>query len=90
MYWGDYSSSLYEYKRSPTPQALNAHKATLEDIVNTSKDYGILPPPGISAELGKMYILNGDKARGINLINQEAADYPESRQLMTLLLKKVN
>ena len=90
LYWGAYSNTLYEYKKSPTPQALRYHKAELEGIIDTSKDYGILPPPGINAELGKIYILNGDKAKGIDLINQEATVYPESQQLMTLLLKKTN
>ncbi len=90
LYWGNYSESLYEYKKSPSPATLNSHKETLQDIIETSNNYGILPPPGVSAELGKIYIEAGDKNKGIEFINKEATDYPESRQLMALLLKKVN
>jgi hypothetical protein len=90
MYWGNYSQSLYEYKKSPTPANLHAYKYALQEIITTSKTYKILPPPGISAELGSLYLQEGKQAEGIALINQEAHDYPESRQLMALVLKRSN
>jgi hypothetical protein len=90
MYWGYYSKSLYEYKKSPTPANLKAHEEALLDIISTSKEFKILPPPGVSAELGSLYLKEGKHAQGVALINQEAHDYPESQQLMALVLKKAN
>ncbi len=35
-YWGNYSKSLYTYKKSPTEENLKAHKATLVKIIDES------------------------------------------------------
>jgi len=89
VYWGNYSDSLYELKKEPSAQTLSTHKQELEEIISKSETWKILPPPGVSAELGKLYLEAGDKEQAIQLIKQEAFNYPESQTLVALLLRSM-
>lgn len=89
VYWGDYSDTLYELKKEPSPETIANHKFELEEIISKSKAWHILPPPGICAELGKLYLENGDTSHARELMNQEALHYPESKVLIAMLLNNI-
>lgn len=90
FYWGNYSQSLYEYKKSPSPTSLETHRNTLLDIIatadNSKGQYKV--PPGIYAELGKIELDRGDKASAVKWFQQEAGHFPESASLMKTLIEK--
>lgn len=89
MYWGNYSNTLYDYKKEPSPETRARHASQLEHIIARSESYKIAPPPGVCAELGRLYVEMGQQANGIAMLNKEVELYPESQPLMTMVLKQV-
>lgn len=88
FYWGNYSRTLYEYQRSPGPATLEAHQNTLEDIIAKADSGQFKVPPGVYAELGKIYLDKGDKSTATKWFQQEANSFPESTLLMKTLIEK--
>lgn len=89
FYWGNYSRDLYSYRKDPSPATLARFKTTLEKIIkeadiNSSRRV----PPGVYAELGKIYLEEGDKEKALQLFEQEATHFPESSVLMSSLMEK--
>lgn len=89
VYWGQYSKTLYQLKSEPSEVTAAQHKAQLEEIVSKSQEWGIKPPPGICAELGKVYFERGQTDLAVEFMNKEAVSYPESSQLMTQIIQKI-
>ena len=89
VYWGNYSETLYEVKKEPSVATKLSHKSELENIISKSLNWKILPPPGAYAELGKIYLEEGDRDRAMANFNLEATSYPESKTLVALLLKNI-
>tara|TARA_R110001599_G_C12254758_1_gene659946 strand:- start:1517 stop:1870 length:354 start_codon:yes stop_codon:yes gene_type:complete len=90
VYWGDYSETLYDLKKEPSESTATAHVVELEEIIAKSDSWGILPPPGVCAELGKTYFEQGKKDLAIQFINKESEHYPESKHLMSQLIKNID
>ena len=89
FYWGNYSKSLYKYKKNPNPTTLNNHIQTLESIVKRCESNQTFKiPPGIYAELGEFYLSRGDKDEALVLFKREATEFPESSVLMKTLITK--
>ena len=89
-YWGDYSNSLYKYKKDFTPEMLEKHKTELLDIISKSGKKGLRVPPGINAELGYIFMLQGQNDQAIVYLKQEKVTYPESTKFIDDLLRNVN
>lgn len=83
LYWGDYSKTLYEYKKNPSKDTLAKHKNELMKIISKSKELNLRPPPGIQAELGMILTNENDEKSAMNHFNSEAETYPESRVIIT-------
>jgi hypothetical protein len=90
VYWGGYSETLYDLKKEPSEATASAHTAELEEIIAKSDSWRILPPPGVCAELGKTYFEQGKKDLARQLINKETEHYPESKALMSRLIKNID
>lgn|SRR5690606_32917389 len=88
FYWGNYSRTLYEYQKSPSPSTLEAHQNSLEDIIAKADGSRLKVPPGVYAELGKIYLDKGDSTTAVKWFQQEATSFPESAQLMKTLIEK--
>lgn len=89
LYWGNYSDSLYNYKKEPGDSTRKEHVQSLNDIVATSDKKGIRIPPGVLVELAIMEIESGSPEIANALLDRELALYPESKTLV-LELKKRN
>jgi len=87
-YWGDYSDTLYEYKKTPNDETLNAVIKSLDDIIQESKKRNTKVPPGVYAELGGLMIKQGNVEKGRQLFRQEADLYPESQTFMRKVLEE--
>ena len=90
LYWGDYSKTLYEYKKNPSTENLAKHKNELQRILNKSKELKLKAPPGIQAELGSIYMNENNKKEALAYFSSEAQTYPESKVLMTKLTEIIN
>ena len=85
FYWGNYSHTLYQYKKDPNKKTYDKHKNELSRIVKRSRELKLTPPPGVQAELGYLMFKEAKHDRALNLIKEESQSYPES----ILLMKKV-
>lgn len=90
LFWGNYSKTLYEYKKNPSPENLAKHKNELQTILSKSKEMRLRPPPGIQAELGAIYMNEKDQKTAMNYFSLEAETYPESKILITRLMDIVS
>lgn len=87
-YWGNYSSTLYDYRKNTSDATLLKHMQELENIVVKSKDNNKRVPPGLYGELGYFYLKTNKKKKAIEYFNLEKQLYPESSVLMNRLIQK--
>jgi len=90
LYWGKYSSTLYEVKKNPGESSIARHQTELHKIIDVSHRKRLKVPPGLSAELGNIYLKQGKKEKAIIYFNQETATYPESRHFVTTMINNIN
>jgi len=88
-YWGNYSDTLYKYKKNATPEMLDAHKTELLSIISKSEQKGLRVPPGVSAELGYILLLQGLNDQAIYYLEKEKSNYLESTQFIDDLLQNL-
>ncbi|MBC8321490.1 MAG: DUF4810 domain-containing protein [Bacteroidetes bacterium] len=89
-YWGNYSNTLYKYKKDATPEMLDKHKTELLDIISKSNEKGLRIPPGINAELGYIFLLQEQNDQAMVYLNKEKSTYPESTKFIDDLLNNLN
>lgn len=88
-YWGDYESTLYELKKSPSEEAEADHKAQLEKIISTAKAKNKLVPPGVYFELGMLEAKSGNNERSLELLTMEKSNFPEANTYVNTAIKKL-
>jgi len=81
-YWGDYSSSLYKYKKVPNEENLKTHKVVLVNIIEESNKMNLKVPPGVYCEYGYLLLKDGKKEEAMYYFDLEEKNYPESRQFL--------
>lgn len=84
-YWGDYSSTLYHSKKTPSDESVLKHQQALENIIEESKTRNLKVPPGVYAELGYIYLKQNKNQFAIQYFKLEKEIYPESALLMQRL-----
>jgi hypothetical protein len=77
--WGGYESSLYAYAKHPEQRP--QYKAALEQAVSRGRQSNRVAP-GLLAELGYLYLEDGDAAHAIPLFEEEMKLFPESRSFL--------
>ena len=77
-YWGNYSSTLYDFKKSPDEKTSAAHRKELLVIIEKSGEQKRNVPPGVYAECGYYLLKEGKEAEGMTYLDKETAAYPES------------
>lgn len=85
-YMGDYSSTLYAYRKNPTPEEQAKHAKALEEIIAESEKRNLRVPPGIFAELGYIHLKAGEMAEARKNFEAENRLYPESKVFTANLL----
>jgi hypothetical protein len=81
-YWGDYSKSLYKYKKVPNEENLKTHKVVLVNIIEESNKMNLKVPPGVCCEYGYLLLKEGKKEEAIYYFDLEEKNYPESKQFL--------
>lgn len=84
-YWGDYSETLYAYRKYPNEETLLKHKQMLESIIEESNKGNTRVPPGVYAELGYIYLKENNNKEAIKYFHLEEEIYPESKVFMQRL-----
>lgn len=85
-YWGSYSKTYYALLKSPNEETLRAHHATLEDIIEKSRQRDLQIPPGVQAELGYLLAKQENNKQAMALYQKELKLYPESSVFLKRLL----
>lgn len=88
LYWGNYSHTLYEFKKNPTPDTRSKHIAEINAIILKSQELNLRVPPGIYAELGMYTMEDGNESKANEYFNLELGTYPESKAMINQILKK--
>lgn len=86
-YWGNYSQTLYRYKKSPNEETLAAHKACLLSIIEESNKKNNKIPPGLCCEYGYILLKEGKTDQALYYFEMEEKNYPESKVFMDRLRK---
>ncbi|MCF7919004.1 MAG: DUF4810 domain-containing protein [Candidatus Cloacimonetes bacterium] len=81
-YWGYYSYSLYQYKKSPGEETLIKHKNNIEKIFRKTEAGKKQVPPGIYCEYGYYLIEEGKITEGLEYFDKEVRLYPESAKFI--------
>ncbi|MCU7493903.1 MAG: DUF4810 domain-containing protein [Ignavibacteria bacterium] len=85
-YWGDYSNTLYELKKSPDEKSMAAHTEMLKSIIENSKKLNKRVPPGVYCEYGYMLLKTNHQAEARQYFELEMQTYPESKVFIDRLL----
>lgn len=88
--WGDYSSSLYKWKKEPNESNLQSHKQVLVTIMEDSKQDGLRVPPGVYCEYGYLLLNEGNKDEALKYFDMEEQTYPESTIFIQRLKTQLN
>ena len=83
--WGSYDSALYAYSKKP--DQIGRYKSALIDAIARGRASNRLAP-GLQAELGYCYLLEGNKSAAVAQFKAEMADFPESRAFLTKIVEK--
>jgi hypothetical protein len=86
-YWGNYSGTLYKYKKAPSDETLNTHIESIEKIIKESDYYNKKVPPGIYCEYAYYYMLEGNNEDAKKYFELEKKLYPESTKFVDVLLQ---
>jgi len=87
-YWGDYSNTLYNWRKDATDERAVEHKAELAIVIEKSEAKGIRVPPGVYCEFGYMLLMEGDMENAASFFEKAAAEYPESEKFVSFLLTR--
>jgi hypothetical protein len=82
FFWGDYSETLYSFKKNPDEKTLTVHKAELLRIITTAPQKRKAVPPGIYAEYGFLLLQEGRTPEGMTYLDKEMKAFPESAPLV--------
>jgi len=78
FYWGDYSSTLYNYKKNPDQTTLEVHKKEILAIIEYASKSNRKVPPGVYVEYGFLLLKEGKETEGMEYLVKETNLYPES------------
>lgn len=87
-YWGNYSNTLYSYRKDTNDETLLKHMQELNKIVEESNKRNSRVPPGLYGELGYLYLKTNKTKEAIEYFKLEEQLYPESTILMDRLIQK--
>lgn len=85
--WGGYDSMLYAGYKDPTK--MEEMKLGLERHIAAMDKSGQKIAPGLLAELGTLYLQSGSSNKAILMYTRERDTWPESKGLMTAMIKNL-
>ncbi|HCC55206.1 MAG TPA: DUF4810 domain-containing protein [Desulfobulbaceae bacterium] len=87
--WGNYSNTLYHFRKDANDDTRDKHMAELEAIITGSTEHNKRVPPGVFCELGYMHAKKGNKNKAMELFALEKTTYPESAHFVNRLMESI-
>lgn len=81
--WGNYEDALYRYYKSPLER--DAYRTALTDAIDRGRAQNNIAP-GLLAELGYLYLEDGDQVRARALFEEEMTRFPEARPFLVRIM----
>lgn len=82
--WGSYEDALFDYYHQP--ETKDEMVADLVKHLDKVEKKNLTPAPGLMAEAGTFYLLEGDRLKAISFYQKEASYWPESQAMMNKLI----
>lgn len=87
--WYDYESAVYEYEKNPIEKREEKLNKQYEKMLKKQKGKRKVVPPGFYAEYGYLLVKNGKKAEGLDYMNKEIEQYPESESFISRIISQL-
>ncbi len=87
--WRGFEKSVYAFYTQPGEVSLLKQRGKLESEIDRTLASGKPVPPGKYAHLGYVCFLTGDRQEAIRFLNAEKQAFPESTQLVDVLLEQL-
>jgi len=84
--WGGYEQALYAYTQNPENRGV--YKTSLEQAIERGKRRDAVAP-GMYAELGYLYLEEGEADLAVQNFQQERALFPESAVFMDRVIQQL-
>lgn len=85
--WGSYDAMLYQSYKNP--EKVVEFRQGLELHINKMEQAQQKTAPGLYAELGTLYLQEGDSTKAVAMYTKERDAWPESKALMDSLINNV-
>jgi hypothetical protein len=85
--WGNYEMALYAYAKNPA--ARETYRRALIAAIEQGRSTDRIAP-GLLAELGYLYLEDGDRSQAVRYFEEEMRLFPESAPLLTRVIGRVN
>lgn len=83
--WGSYEGSLYAYAKRPDQK--ETFRVALVRAIEKGRQTNRVAP-GLNAELGYLYLEDGDTQKAVALFEEEMRLFPESRKFLTSVVTR--
>lgn len=87
--WYDYESAVYEFEKNPVEKRENKLNKQYEKMLEKQKGKRKVVPPGFYAEYGYLLTKNGKKSEGLDYMNKEIEQYPESESFISRIINQL-
>ncbi len=88
--YNDYNDKYYAFKKNLDSESmLELQKSIEEAIANVSNSKSGRVAPGMYANLGYIYLKQGNAKKALENFKKEKATYPEAAHFMDRMIKKV-
>jgi hypothetical protein len=84
--WGAYEQALYAYSQNPENRGV--YKAALENAIERGRARDAIAP-GLLAELGHLYLEEGNSVEALKYFREERTLFPESAVLMDRVITQL-
>lgn len=84
--WGSYEQALYAYSQNPENRGV--YKEALERAIERGRARNAVAP-GLLAELGYLYLEEGNSAEAMRYFREERTLFPESAGLMDRVIAQL-
>jgi len=87
--WGEYENYLYKRYNKPGSVSAQEEIIQIENQLEQTYSNDRMPPPGLHAHLGYLYISDGQSSRALEQFNAEKKLFPESKKFIDGLIKRM-